>query len=188
MDGAKVELFQPCEQGGGRRRSGNGHDELPLERVLLGMVHQENLYGGCAVIVCNSFLLKELPHQSGINLAQADMRTSHGSHGPGKAPAIAMEHWQRPQIDTLAVHAGRDDFGERVEVGATSRVHDAFRIAGGARGVVDRNRLVLIFQPAHYRLWRSLSKEPFVWLTERPPITPPHHFDLFQVEPLNQWL
>src|SRR5260221_4477963 len=152
------------------------------------MVPQENLYGGCAVIVCNSFLLKELPHQSGINLAQADMRTSHGSHGPGKAPAIAMEHRQRPEIYPLAVHAGRDDFGERVEVGATSGVHDAFRIAGGARGVVDRNRLILIFEPAHYRLWRSLSKEPFVGIIGRATIADTHHFDLFQVEWLDQRL
>src|SRR5260221_12020322 len=152
------------------------------------MVPQENLYGGCAVIVCNSFLLKELPHQSGIKLAQADMRASHGSHGPGKAPAIAMEHWQRPQIDTLAVHAGRDDFGERVEVGTTSRVHDAFRVAGGARGVVDRNRLVLIFEPALYRLWRPLSKERFVGIIGCATIADAHHFDLFQVERLDQWL
>ena len=37
------------------------------------MVHQEDLHGGSAVIVRDAFSLEEIPHQPGIELAQADM-------------------------------------------------------------------------------------------------------------------
>ena len=38
---------------------------------------------------------------SASNLAQTDMRACDGGHSPGEAPAIAVEHRQRPQVDAV---------------------------------------------------------------------------------------
>ena len=79
-----------------------------------------------------------------IDSAQTNVCASHSSHCPGKAPAIAVEHRQCPQINTVTVQSRLDDFGERVEVGTPISVHDSFGIASSTRGIINRNRFFLI--------------------------------------------
>ena len=58
---------------------------------------------------------------------------------PGKAPAVAVEHRQRPQIDRMLAHAAGDDVGHRQQISAAVMIDDAFGIAGGAGGVIERD-------------------------------------------------
>ena len=64
----------------------------------------------------------------GAHPAQADVRAGDERQRPGKAPAVAVEHRQRPQIDRMLRHAGR----ERVGV-----AHQRARRDGGRRRPSD---------------------------------------------------
>ncbi len=67
------------------------------------------------------------------------MRAGNGGDGPGKGPAVAVEHRQGPEIDRMPVEAEGDRVAESIQIGAAMVIDDAFRVAGGARGVVERD-------------------------------------------------
>ena len=63
---------------------------------------------------------------------------------PREAPAVAVEHRQRPEIDRVLAHAAGDDVAERQQIGAAVVVDHALRVAGRPRGVVERDRVPLV--------------------------------------------
>ena len=65
-------------------------------------------------------------------------------HRPGEAPAVAVEHRQRPQVDRVARQVPRHHVGDRVHVGAAVVDDDPLRVAGRARGVVQADRVPLV--------------------------------------------
>src|SRR3546814_16494051 len=67
-----------------------------------------------------------------------------GRDGPGEAPAVAVEHRQRPEIDRVHLHAPDQAVAESVQVGAAVVVDDAYRVAGGPAGVVQGDRVPLV--------------------------------------------
>ena len=71
--------------------------------------------------------------------AQADMRAGEQADRPREAPAVAVEHRQRPEIDRVLAHAGGDRVGVAHQRRAAMVVDDALRIAGGAAGVIERD-------------------------------------------------
>src|SRR5260370_16854866 len=91
------------------------------------MVHQENVDGGGTVIVRDALGLKEIPNETGVDLAQADVRASHNRYSPWVAPTIAMKHRQPPQVAALTAPPCLDVLGAVAEAGATMRVPHAFR-------------------------------------------------------------
>ena len=95
------------------------------------------------VQVGDPFLLEETPDQRRIDLGKADMPCACCSHGPGEAPAVAMKHRQRPQIDGAAIEPCVRQFGKRIQVRAAMCVHHALRSTGRPARVVDADRVVL---------------------------------------------
>ena len=69
-----------------------------------------------------------------------------GLHGerPWKTPAVAVEHRQCPQIDRVPGHAGVDGVGVGHQGRAPVMIDDALRVAGGARRVIERDRIPLV--------------------------------------------
>ena len=63
---------------------------------------------------------------------------------PWRAPAVAVEHRQRPQIDAVLVEGGVDDLSEAVQVGAAVGVDHTLGPARRAGGVVDGDRGQLV--------------------------------------------
>jgi hypothetical protein len=59
-----------------------------------------------------------------------------------------VEHRQRPQVHRVVRHAPDEDIADAVQIGAAVVIDHALRIAGGARGVVERDRLPLVLRPA----------------------------------------
>ena len=82
--------------------------------------------------------------QSGIDLAQADMRTAHGHHRPREAPAVAMEHRQGPQIDGFRRHRPGHDVSDGLEKSAAMVIDHALRVSGRAGCVVERDRVAFV--------------------------------------------
>ncbi len=69
--------------------------------------------------------------------ATTDMR-------PREAPAVAVEHRQRPQIDRVLGHGAGQHVALGHQVGAAVVVDDALGIAGRAGGVVERDRVPFV--------------------------------------------
>ena len=78
------------------------------------------------------------------HLAQADMRAAHKADRPGKAPAVAVEHRQGPEVDRVRAHAPDLHVADRVQVGAAVVIDHALGVAGGAAGVVEADGLPFI--------------------------------------------
>ena len=74
------------------------------------------------------------------------MRAGDDRQRPRKAPAVAVEHRQRPQIDRVPLHAAGDDVTHREQIGAAMMVDDALRIAGRPRRVVERDSVPLVIR------------------------------------------
>ncbi len=90
----------------------------------------------------------------GAHRAQADMGAGDDRERPRKAPAVAVEHRQRPQIDRVLAHGAGDDIGQRQQISAAMMIDHAFGVAGCARRIIERDRIpfVLRHQPGEIRI------------------------------------
>ncbi len=102
-------------------------------------------------------------NQRRLGAAQADMCACRHTQRPGKAPAVAMEHRQRPQIDGMLLHGCRDHIAHRQQIGPAMMEHHALRIAGGARRVVQRNRVPFIAGQRPFKSRIALGDEAFIF-------------------------
>ena len=89
-----------------------------------------------------------------LNFSQADVGATDGTDAPREAPAVAVEHRQGPQVDRALRHAPGHDIPQRIQVGTAVVINDSLRIAGGSRGVVQRNSLPFILRamPGVFRI------------------------------------
>ena len=74
-----------------------------------------------------------------------------------------MEHGQRPQIHRMAWHAPFQDVTNRVQIRAAMVVNHTFRVAGGARGVVQGNRFPLVGWHTPSKIGIACGNEGFVF-------------------------
>jgi hypothetical protein len=128
-----------------RRRGAPGchpHRATELPRGRMPREHHEQRRR--AVEVGDVRFAQEVPDQPRLELAQAEMDRPGGGRAPGKAPAVAMEHRQRPQESAVAIEPRLQRHRQRLQVRAAMVVHDASRSSGGAAGVVDREQAALV--------------------------------------------
>ena len=64
--------------------------------------------------------------------------------GPRKAPAVAVEHGQRPQVHRVLGHVPFEDVGDGVHRRAAVVIDHALGVAGGAAGVVQRDGIPFV--------------------------------------------
>ena len=125
---------------GGRGRGvAEGDAVVEAPPLVLGRVeqrrHDEGRAGEMRHLVVGDGVIHRLrPHR-----AQADMRAGHHRQRPGEAPAVAMEHRQRPQIDRVLAHAGGEGVGVAHQRRAAMMIDDALGIAGRAARIVERD-------------------------------------------------
>ncbi len=158
-DSGAVDLGEPVEvghleaglahrrqHGGGGRRGGGeeAHDMRQRPPLLRARVEQDRHDDRRAAHVRDAVLGDEVVERLGAHLAQAHVHAGLDADRPGKAPAVAMEHRQRPEIDGMAADVGGDDVADRQQVGAAMMIDDALGIAGRARGVVERDRVPFV--------------------------------------------
>ena len=131
----------------GRRR---GPGDQAVDRVLdagaqgFRRIDQQPVDDRRAAQVRDVVLADQREDQRRIDPAQADAGAGLQRHRPGEAPAVAVEHRQRPQVDRVARHRPGDDVGGRVQVGAAVVRDDALGVAGRAAGVVQRDGVPLV--------------------------------------------
>ena len=90
------------------------------------------------------------------------MRAGLGGDRPGKAPAVAVEHRQRPEIDRMKLHLPGHRVPGRVQPGAAMVIDHALGIAGRARGVVQRDRIPLVRRRRIGAIRIALRQQRFV--------------------------
>ena len=134
------------EHGGGRGRGGVVESDAMAEVApLLGRRveerrHDERRAGKMGHAVIGDGVVYRLrPHR-----AEAHMRAGDEAQRPGEAPAVAVEHRQRPQIYGMLAHAGRDGVGVAHQRRAAMVIDHAFGIAGRAARVVQRDRVPFV--------------------------------------------
>ena len=90
------------------------------------------------------------------------MRAGQERERPREAPAVAMEHRQRPEIDGAFAHAAGEDVGVAHQRRAAVMAHDAFGIAGGARRVIERDRVPFVARHRPREMRIAAGHEVFV--------------------------
>ena len=137
-----------------RRRDEAAHFLRDAVFHFVGRVDQHRVNDRGAAIMRDVVCANRIENRLCFDAAQADVRACVRGHRPRKAPAVAMEHRQRPQINGMARHAPVDDVRERIQVRAAVMVDDALRIAGRARRVVERDRVPFVGRqlPGKFRI------------------------------------
>src|SRR5271167_2266882 len=145
------DFLSSANHGGRRGRSRSHHPQPGLEanaasRAVFGQSSHDNR--GSAEM-SDAFLLDQVDRMLSVDLRQANVPRPNRRYCPGEAPAVAMEHGQRPQIYGARRKSVLDNLADSVYVTAAMCVHHAFRRAGSATGVVDRDDIIL-----SYVVWR----------------------------------
>ncbi|KFB70275.1 MAG: hypothetical protein AW09_004651 [Candidatus Accumulibacter phosphatis] len=127
-------------------------------------IGHQAVHDRCATVVGHAVCANRFENQFRIDTTQTDVGASIGGHRPDEAPAIAMEHRQRPQIDRMRRHSPADDVAHRVEIGTAMMVNDALRIAGGSGSVVERDGIPFVGRATPGKLWTPVGNELLVLL------------------------
>src|SRR5690606_19648444 len=85
------------------------------------------------------------PDAFGRNGSKTHVESRNGGDTPCRAPAVAVEHRQSPEISCGAVVSDVASHSESVQIGASMRIHDALGSSGGPGRVVEADERVLVF-------------------------------------------
>ena len=100
-----------------RRRRGRGHDPDPVLDTLLqrvGGVDHQVQHDRRAAEMGNAMFADGVVDIVGAHRAQAHAGAVQRGDGPREAPAVAVEHRQRPQVDRVRVHVPGEHVRNRV--------------------------------------------------------------------------
>ena len=137
-------LLGRLDRGRRRGRARRRDDDRGLELRGGGVAQDGRDDGRRAVEVGDAVLADQLPDRVAADLAQAHVGAADRRDRPRRAPAVAVEHRQRPEVDALGREHGVHDLAERVQVRTAVVVHHALGAPGRPRGVVDRDGGVLV--------------------------------------------
>ena len=146
MGDAETRRFHRLDDGRRRRRAG-GHRLHPAgQRTFLAFrrVGQHVEHNGRAAEMGHPVLGDCPVDRPRLDPPETDMGAGQRGDRPRKAPAVAVEHRQGPEIDRMRRNRLRHLVAERVQIGAAMMVDDALGVAGRARGVVEGDRVPLV--------------------------------------------
>ena len=176
MGDGEAQLAQAREQGGRRRRAAGVHVHLVIQRPGRVVFGDHGEHGRRGAEVGDSIGAQQPPDLARVDGAQADMGTAGRGDGPGEAPAVAVEHRQRPQVPGARPQAGVVRHRRGLQVRAPVVVHHALGPPGRPAGVVDGQELALVDLPGH-RPSRIGVREPCLVA-----VTGPARYDQRQVQ------
>src|SRR5262249_20617901 len=131
--------------GRGRRAAGLDIDEVVEPAPLLGRRGGEQVEDGwCTARMRQRGCRDHRKDKCWVNFAQTDVGAAHCDHRPREAPAVAVEHRQGPKVDRLGGQRPGHDISYGFQERAAMVINYALRIAGGAGGVVERDRAAFV--------------------------------------------
>ena len=155
MDDVEADSGHALDHRCRRRGTGDHATHLVRDAFVKGgwRVDDQAVHDGRGAVVVDAVLADRIEHRLGFHLAQAHMRTAEQCHRPREAPAVAMEHRQRPQVGREMRHGPARRIAHRVQVGTTVVSDNALGVAGGAAGVADRDGVPLVGGAVEPRQW-----------------------------------
>ena len=102
------------------------------------------MHDGRTAVMRYAVLANSIKNCFCVNPTQAHVNARPGRHSPGKTPAIAVKHGQRPQINRVFRQIPFQDIRHRIERRTPVVVNHALGVSGGAAGVVERNGVPFI--------------------------------------------
>ncbi len=146
MRDVEAELGHAGEQRRRGRRPARRHRDGVVGGTGVGprSVRQAGQHGRCSGQVGDPLVPDRLPDALRVDLAQGDVGRPGCGDRPREAPAVAVEHRQRPEVRGARVQPGLRGHRERLQVGAAVGVHDALGTTGRAAGVVERQQRQLV--------------------------------------------
>ena len=144
MDDLDAEAFEEGDRR--RRRRGAGRGDRQRSTQVVGFLGPGDRveHDGSTGHPRDLLFVDEPPGLGPAHGSDAHVRARHRGQRPGRAPAVAVEHRQRPQVPGQGREVLRDDLAERVQIRPAVGVHDALRPPRRARGVVDGDRRGLV--------------------------------------------
>ena len=118
----------------------------------------------CATEVRDFVFFNGAVNGIGAHMTQRYADPSCGGQRPREAPTVAMELWQNPQIHRVFAHIPGHDVIHGIQISAAVVVHHAFRITGGAGGVVQGNGIPLIGRQLPVKLAAGVLQQLFIGL------------------------
>ena len=145
LDADTFRTFQHCN---GRRGTGDQTDHGLRGRGLrrVGRIDQRVVDDRRAAHVRDAVFGNQLKDLRRVDLAQANVDAGRCRNGPWKAPAVAMKHRQRPQIDRMLAEVAGQDVADGVEIGAAVVGNDALGIAGGSGSIAERDGVPFVLR------------------------------------------
>ena len=146
MRDVEARLLHRRQHGFRRRRRGREEFDDVGQGLLLvrGRIEQSRHHDRRAAQMRHLVIGDGVVHRRRPHRAQAHMRAGDDGNRPGKAPAVAVKHRQRPQIHRVLAHRAGHDVADGEQMRAAVMIDHAFRIAGGARRVVERDRVPFV--------------------------------------------
>jgi hypothetical protein len=143
-----ADSFGAFEHGDRRCGAGNQPDDRSRGFAFrrIGRIDQRVVDDRRSAHVGYAVLPNQFEDLGGVDLAQANIDARGRRDGPREAPAVAVEHRQRPEIDRMLAEIAREDIADGVQVGAAVMGHNALRIACCARCVTERDGIPLVFR------------------------------------------
>src|SRR5215204_125211 len=158
VDRAYVQVLELREKLRRRRRAPDGGGDLPVDPARLLVVDEPDLDGRRRAVVGHPLGLDEVPDPGGVHLAQAHVRPRNRRDAPGKAPAVAVEHRQDPEIHRTLVHLRRQRDAQGVQISAPVAVHRPLGFPGRPRRVVYADCLFFVLEHAGQGFGRAVGK------------------------------
>ena len=144
MGHVEAERVETREQCGGRRRAAGVHVHPPVERARGRVLADHREHGRGAAEVGDALGPEEPPDLAGVDRPQAHVRAAGAGHRPGEAPAVAVEHRQRPQVARLRSEPCVVRHRGGLERRAPVVVHHSLGLPGRPARVVEREHRALV--------------------------------------------
>jgi len=154
-----------------------GHRDLTVEAVGCSMVYDTDVHRWGTIEMRDRFGVEKLPDPTGVHAPQAHVAPGDGRDRPRETPAVAVEHREGPQVHAAVAEARLDHLAESVQICPAVGVDHSLRSAGGPRRVVDRDGLLLVFEPALDRVRRTGGEEILVGVSGGTRIIHAHYLD-----------
>lgn len=105
-------------------------------------------------------------HHPGVEAAEADVGAAERRHAPGVAPAVGVEHGERPEIDGLLWKGPINQGIESDDVDGSMAMNYALGRRSSAGGVVERHGVPLVGRNHPSEIGIPPSQHLFVRIVE----------------------
>ena len=170
MGDVETDLGHAFDHRRGRRCAGHhaAHRLGDARTLRLGRVVDQAVHDGRGAVMVDTMLAHRAEDGGAIHAAQADMGAAQHRHRPRKAPAVAVEHRQCPEVLREMRHRPGGRVAHRVEVGAAVVRDHALRVTRGARGVAHRDGVPFVARALQPIQRRVCGQQRFVFMHAHP--------------------